>query len=58
MASQVPANFPAENELVSKSTMREVFRTIRDEITEQQRQTSLANKIARGDVTFGQELNT
>lgn len=46
MASQVDATFPADNVKVSKSEMRDQFRTIRDEITDLQRKTGLAWQIA------------
>lgn len=55
MTSQVDAAIPADNVKVEKSELRANFRTIRDEITELQRQTRKPWKIAFGELSLGAE---
>lgn len=55
MASQVDATIPADNVKVEKSEVRSNFATIRDEITQLQRQTRKPWQIAFGTVSLGAE---
>jgi hypothetical protein len=52
MTSAVDSTFPADNVKVSKATFRAQMLVIKNEITEMQRKTRLAWKIARGDVSI------
>lgn len=52
MASEVDATIPADNVKANKAEFRENFRIIRDEITEQQRLTGIAWKIAVGELSL------
>ena len=52
MTSQVDATVPADNIKVEKSDVRSNFSVIKDEITDVQRQTSLAWQIARSVISI------
>lgn len=52
MTSQVDTTFPADNVKVSKATFRAQMLIIKTEITEQQKATSLARRIAFGDANL------
>ena len=52
MASDINTSFPPDNEQVSKTTMREQYVIIKDEIEDLQHKTSLAWQIATGVVVL------
>ena len=51
MASDVDATFPADNEKVSKATMRAQFLVIKNELEDLQSKVRLPWKIARGELS-------
>ena len=56
MASAVDTTFPADNVKVSKATMRAENLIVSNEITDLQKKTRLASKIAFGEVSLRGEL--
>ena len=52
MASQIDDSIPADNVKAVKSEIRENFRVAKEEITEQQRKTSIAWRIAIGETSL------